>query len=290
MVDLGIERVTIVGTGLLGGSVGLSLRRAGFEGRIIGAGPRQATLDRARAAGCIDEATTDLGVAVAGSDLVVLAAPVGAIPDLLARAAPSLIRRAVVTDVGSTKGTIVAAAQKALRDASRFVGSHPMAGAETTGPESARADLFEGKPVIVTPTLLTAPDAVERVESLWLTLGMRVHRMSPQEHDRLVAVISHVPHAVAVLLVQLASESGAMPVASTGFADTTRLAAGDPLLWADIFLDNRQAVLESLARWSDLSARFGRILESEDRPALLELLATAQSARKVWRGREKGIG
>ena len=289
MTNLALERVTIIGTGLLGGSVGLALRSAGFGGRLIGAGPREATLAKAKSAGCVDEITTDLSGAVRDSGLVILAAPVGAIPSLLEKIAAHLASDAVVTDVGSTKASIVSAAGMTLRDPGNFVGSHPMAGAETTGPESARADLFTSKPVIVTPVASTHPEALARVERLWSTLGMQIHRMDPAEHDRLVAVISHVPHAASVLLVRLAAESGALPVASTGFADTTRLAAGDPNLWADIFLDNRDAVLRALDEWARIGADFRQVLEQHDRTALLKLLSDAQAARVAWRGRAKGV-
>ena len=163
-----------------------------------------------------------------------------------------------------------------------------MAGAETTGPEAARADLFHDKPVIVTPTHATAPEALDRVESLWRGLGMHVHRMTPSEHDRLVAVISHVPHAASALLVKLAEESGALPVASTGFADMTRLAGGDPQLWADIFLDNRAAVLAAVERWASLTDEFRQALAAGDRGLLLRLLQDAQAARDTWRNRPKG--
>ena len=289
MVDLNFTNIAIIGTGLLGGSVGLALRRSGFGGRLIGTGSRPATLEKAQAAGCVDHITTDLSEAVSGSDLILLAAPVGAIPDLLGRLAESINGQAIITDVGSTKANIVAAAERSLRRPERFVGSHPMAGAETTGPESARADLFEGKPVILTPTQVTDPQAGARVEELWRALGMQVHRMSPAEHDRLVAIISHVPHAAAVLLVRLAAEGGALPVASTGFADMTRLAGGDPSLWADIFLDNRQAVLAALGRLTEMTEDFRRIIQSADREKLLDLLAETQSTRQAWRGKAKGV-
>lgn len=283
----GVEHVTIIGTGLLGGSVGLALRRTGFTGRIIGTGPRIATLERARAAGCVQDITTDTAAAVRGSGLIVIAAPVSKIPALLDSLSGCVEPDTVITDVGSTKNTIVAAAERILKHPHRFVGSHPMAGAETTGPESAHADLFRDKPVIVTPTETTSPDALERIESLWRALGMHLHRMTPAEHDRLVAVISHLPHAASTLLVKLAAESGALPVASTGFADMTRLAGGDPDLWADIFMDNRDAVLAALDRWSQITAQFRDTLKTGGRPALLSLLRDSQSARNTWRNRPK---
>ncbi len=285
--DVRLNRVTIVGTGLLGGSIGLAMKRAGLAQRIIGAGSRPETLEKALRAGCVDETRSDLLDACKASDLIVLAAPVGKIPDLIRQLAAHVAPGGVVTDVGSTKGTIVAAADAtALRD--RFVGSHPMAGAETTGPQSARADLFKDRPVILTPSPHTSPEARRLVESFWKAMGMRVFTMDPQEHDCLVAVISHVPHAMAVLLVELARKNGALPVASTGFADTTRLAMGEPELWADIFLDNRRAVGEALVQWSRMCDEFQRVLEGNDRESLLKILREAQADRISWRDRPKG--
>ena len=280
--------MTIIGTGLLGGSVGLALRKGGFTGRIVGTGPRMATLERAKAGGCVQTVTTDTAQAVRGSNLIVIAAPVSKIPSLLESLSACAEGDAVITDVGSTKASIVQAAGRVLKHPQRFVGSHPMAGAETTGPEAARADLFRDKPVIVTPTEATSPEAIDRVESLWRGLGMHIHRMTPPEHDRLVAVISHVPHAASALLVKLAEESGALPVASTGFADMTRLAGGDPQLWADIFLDNRAAVLQAVERWASLTDEFRQALQAGDRGAILRLLHDSQTAREAWRNRPKG--
>lgn len=286
-LDPTIKRVTIVGTGLLGGSVGLALRLTGFKGTIVGTGSRPATLGTALAHGCVHEVQESPVQAVKGSDLVVIAAPVGKIPGILGQLSTCLESHTVVTDVGSTKFSIVTAAEAEGLEG-RFVGAHPMAGSESTGPLAARADLFKGKPVILTPAGRTEPGALQKVESFWTSFGMQVFHMSPQEHDRLVAVISHLPHAVAVMLVQLAEQNGALPVASTGFADTTRLAMGDSELWADIFLDNKAAVVEALAQWAALSDRFVHVLKSNDRAALTRLLIEAQTLRTGWRDRPKG--
>lgn len=287
MLDPGIHRVAIIGTGLLGGSVGLALRATGFGGTITGAGSRPATLQTAMSLGCINATAKTVEAAARDCDLLVIAAPVGKIASILSRIESVIPDHAVVTDVGSTKSSIVEAAISGTLKA-RFVGAHPMAGAETTGPQSARADLFHGKPVILTPTPHTAADALAKVESLWKAFGTQVFRMSPQEHDRLVAVISHIPHAAAVMLVQLAEQNGALPVASTGFADTTRLAMGDPELWADIFLDNREAVMVTLDQWSSLVRQFKDVLQSNSRDKLIHILSDAQRIRTGWRDRPKG--
>ena len=196
--------------------------------------------------------------------------------------------KAVLTDVGSTKASIVEMAERALPDGSRFVGSHPMAGAETSGPGAARADLYVGKPVIVTPTEATDADARAKIESLWHTLGMLVHRMAPDEHDRAVAAISHLPHAVSALLMRFAADSGALPVASTGLADMTRLAGGDVQMWADIFSDNQKAVIEAIDRWRESLGAFRAMLADNDRAALEQWLAAARDERQAWRPTNAG--
>lgn len=288
MIDPRFNTITIVGPGLLGGSLGLALKLRGYGGRIIGVARRAETLATARARGCIDDAATDLTAAVRAAELVVLATPVRSACSLLKAMAGALPDGAVITDVGSTKQSIVATAERVLSDPSRFVGSHPMAGAETSGPQAARAELYVGKPVILTPTESTDADAVSAVESLWRAMGMRVHRMSPAAHDRAVAAISHLPHAVSALLMRFAAESGALPVASTGLADMTRLAGGDVEMWADIFTDNRDAVLDAIDRWQAAVGRFRERLAGDDRAAIEQWLADARHERQAWRPTQSG--
>ena len=282
MQDLHFRKITIVGVGLLGGSIGLAMRAAGFTGGIIGVGRHERSLDDAVRAGCINRGTTDLREGVAGSDLIVLAAPIGAINRLLERLGEIDSGGAIITDVGSTKRTIVQTAERALAEPGRFVGSHPMAGGERPGPEAARADLFHNRPVVLTPTGRTRPETTATVERLWRALGMRIHRMSPERHDRAVARISHLPHAVAVLLVAMNGGDGELDLASTGFGDTTRIAGGDPALWTEIFLDNREAVLRALDDWDAIGSRFRELVAGEKHHELMELLRSAQSTRERW--------
>lgn len=278
------RNIAIVGVGLLGGSVGLALRRAGFAGRLIGVGRTQATLDRAIGLGCIDEAA-DLQHAADRSDLLLLAAPVGAIVGLVHQLAAVAPPHALVTDVGSTKATIVGEAERVLPNPGRFVGAHPMAGGERAGPDHASADLFRGKPVAVTPTDRTDPEALERVEGFWRMMGMAVHRFAPAAHDRAVARLSHLPHALSVVLMDQAHRSPGLELASTGLADMTRVAAGDPELWADIFLDNAPAVLDACEEFQRLLDGLGAAIRAGDRERLVEALASARAARLAWRGR-----
>lgn len=278
----GCRNIAIVGVGLLGGSIGLALREAGFAGRRVGVGRSRRTLDRALELGCVDE-TAELAAA-ARCELIVLATPVGAMFDLLHRLAAVAERGTVVTDVGSTKQTIVAEAERVLPEPGRFVGSHPMAGSERGGPDHASAALFRDKPVAVTPTERTDGEAAAQVERLWRLLGMSVHRIAPADHDRAVARLSHLPHALSVLLMQQAHRSPGLELASTGLADMTRIAGGDPALWADIFIDNADAVLDACDEHQQLLDAFRRVVGEGDRGRLLEMLDSARAARLDWQG------
>ena len=241
------QRLSIIGVGLLGGSIGLALKSVTTDYNIVGYGHRPATLQQALQVGAIDEGYGDLAAAVRGADLVVLCTPVGLFGELIRTMAPHLADGTVVTDVGSTKRSVVRAAEQHLPKGVHFVGSHPMAGSDKRGVEFARADLFRNATCILTPTERTDPSALETVESFWQQLGMRLVRLSPDEHDRRVCEISHLPHAIAAALVALPSDD-ALLLAGKGFLDTTRIAGGDGALWRDIFLDNRDHLRASIER------------------------------------------
>lgn len=277
-----VEQVAIVGTGLLGTSVGQALKAGGYAGRIVGIARRAATGARAKAAGGIDEATTELDPAVRESQLLILAVPLGAFDSTLAQIAPLAHDRLVLTDVGSTKGSVLAAAHRHLARPELFVGAHPMAGSEQQGPEAACATLFQDKPCVLTPEPATDTEALALVESLWLGLGMRLLRMSAAEHDQAVATVSHLPHAMAALLVQVAMQRGGWDVASTGFRDTTRLASSNPPMRADILSANREAVLEALDAVRNQLDAFTAMLERDDHAAVLAMLEASRAARERW--------
>lgn len=240
------KKVVIIGVGLIGGSIGLAIRKKRIAREVIGVFRRESTLKKALKAGAVDKATMHIAGAVKCADLIIIGSPVSSIPKLAKEAAKYAKKGAVITDVGSTKNWIVADIEKFLNKSSRasFVGSHPMAGSEHAGVEYARADLLEDAPCIVTKTAGTNKVALNRVVDFWRSLGTKVSVMSPVEHDRSVALISHLPHIVAFGL------AGAVPVntlkyAAEGFKDTTRVASSDPQLWADIFLTNRFEILRS---------------------------------------------
>ena len=240
------KRLSVLGVGLLGGSLGLAVKSIANDCRVIGYGHRTATLQEALKSGAIDEGYEDPAVAVRDADLVVLCTPVGLLGEMLERISPFLAENAIVTDVGSTKASIVRLAED-RHPGIRFVGSHPMAGSEKRGVEFAQSDLFRNAVCITTPTDKTDRDALEKVEAFWRSLGMRLRRISPDEHDRLICDVSHLPHAVAAALVSM-QEDAALDLAGKGFLDATRIAGGDGGLWRDIFLDNRDNVLSSIGR------------------------------------------
>jgi prephenate dehydrogenase len=271
-------RLSILGVGLLGGSIGLAVKAAAIPCRIVGYGHRPATLKRALEMGAIDESASSCKEAVAGADLVILCTPVGLFETLMTEMAPGLAAGATVTDVGSTKRSVVEMAGRLLPGAVHFVGSHPMAGSEKRGVEYARADLFQGARCIVTPTEKANPTALAAVEQFWGQLGMRTEQMSPQEHDRLICDISHLPHAIAAALVAMQGDD-ALPLAGKGFLDTTRIAGGEGALWRDILQDNRDNLIDALTRFRDMLDELVRLLEPEQREALAKWLDQAAERR-----------
>lgn len=225
-------------------------RAQGLAREIIAVGRRRESLEPALADGAVDRITTDVGEGVAGADFCVLATPVATLTALLPAVWRAADGEAVITDVGSTKAGIVKAALALARDRPlSFVGSHPMAGSERSGYGVARADLFQGATVIVTPTDATPPDAVKRVTEFWEALGGRVTTLDPVTHDRAVAAISHLPHLVADALVDAVArlDPRFFDFAARGFKDTTRIAAADARVWREIFQENRAALAEALA-------------------------------------------
>jgi prephenate dehydrogenase len=273
-----VGRLSIIGVGLLGGSIGLAVRSAINGCRIVGYGHRAETLKRAQEIGAIDEAASDLRQAGKGADLVILCTPVGTFGQILGEISASLSPGTIVTDVGSTKRSVVELAGKHLPKSIHFVGSHPMAGSEKRGVEFARADLFQNGLCIVTPADGAAPEPVESVEGFWRLLGMRTCRMSPGEHDRLLAQVSHLPHALAAALVTMQAED-ALELAGKGFLDTTRIAGGDGGLWRDILVDNADNVRHALGKFRAVVDHFERLLAPENAEHLRHWLDAAAHKR-----------
>jgi prephenate dehydrogenase len=276
-VEMDIRHVTIVGVGLLGGSAGLALKAFDPRIKIAGVGRRRESLEQALTIGAVDTVHMDAAEAVGQTDLVILATPVGAFEHHMRAVAERLRPGAIVTDVGSTKVSVVRAAHRLL-GATRFCGSHPMAGSEQKGPNFARADLFHGATCILTPTAKTPPEVVQRVRTLWQKMDMRTVMMTPARHDRVIARVSHLPHALASLLMLL-PEAADLDVSATGFRDTTRLASGDPEMWRDIFLTNRPGILRALDDFDESLRGLRSLVADSDGAGLEAFFASAKKRR-----------
>lgn len=281
-----IERLAIVGIGLLGGSAAKAARAGRLAREIVGIGRDRGRLEPAVADGTLDRATTDLREGLAGADLVILAAPVLTNEALLERTWPLADANAIVTDVGSTKAGLVRTARRLARTRPlAFVGSHPMAGSEQSGYGIARADLFRGATVIVTPTDTTEPRAVKTVSAFWEAAGARVATLEPETHDRVVAAISHLPHLVADALVDAVRrfEPGALEFAARGFKDTTRIAASDPVMWQEIFHGNRESLLASVQAFREALEVLEALVRRDDPAALRATLGDIKRVREAVR-------
>lgn len=279
------DRLLIAGVGLIGASLGLALRERGLVGEVVGLGRSAENLRVARRRGAIDRAERDAARAARDVDLVVVATPVGTIAPLIATLARTLPPDAVITDAGSVKASVVADVERALgATARRFCGSHPIAGLDRAGAEAAERDLFEGRRCILTPTTRTAPVARRRVLTLWRAVGMRVEALPARRHDRLYALVSHLPHSLATALVNAANESEArgraLAYAGTGFRDVTRIAKGSAVVWRDILLANRTAMLAAFDRFSTTLDRLRAAVEAGDAEAIEAELRRASSARR----------
>lgn len=278
------DRLVIIGPGLLGTSIAMGLKKRGFAGHITALGRSRDTLDQARATGAYDDVTDDPAKALAQATLAVIAVPLSGFRAVFAQLAEHGRPGLTITDVGSTKASVIEDAKASFDDLSRIIGAHPMAGSEKAGPTAGDADLFVGKPCILTLAGSEQADAVDLVTRMWQTLGMQMMTMTPLEHDRQAAVVSHLPHLAAVMLVQVAEQLGGLGLASTGYRDTTRLASSNPPMRADILLANRQAVIASLDAFGQRVAALRELLTRGDRQAILQSLDDARNARDQWLG------
>ena len=281
------ERVAILGVGLIGGSFALALKQAKVCAHVTGAGRSGANLKLALERGVIDSIAADAVAAVHGADLVLLSAPVAQFPKLFRELASVVGPKTVVTDGGSTKRDVVAAARATLgRKIGQFVPAHPIAGAEKSGAGAASADLFRDKRVILTPLAENSDAAVKKVEEAWAACGARTARMEAEEHDAVLAAVSHLPHVLAYALVhEIASrENGAQlfALAAGGFRDFTRIASSHPEMWRDICVANRDRLLEELKKYGKELDSIGRLLEAGDGAGLEKLFAEARAARDKW--------
>ncbi|MBU0467728.1 MAG: prephenate dehydrogenase [Candidatus Omnitrophica bacterium] len=272
------KRVTIIGVGLMGGSLGLALKKRGLAREIVGLAYRQSSLVQAIKNKAIDVAFTDPKKAVRNSDIVILAAPVDSIIKILPTIAPHIKRGCIVTDVGSTKSEIVETGEKVLPVPGFFVGAHPLVGSEKKGADYSSADLFEGGTCIMTPTEKTNQIAKEKVKYLWTKVGSKVCIVTPEKHDEILAYVSHLPHLLAYGLIDVIPQEF-LEYGSTGLKDTTRIASSSPQIWNDICMANAKNVIKSL---DETIKRLGEIRNSiltDDEKSLLNLFTKAKEKR-----------
>jgi len=282
-----LNTLAIVGVGLIGGSFAAALRSAGLVRRVIGVGRSRANLERAVELGVIDQISSDAAQAAAEADLVFVAVPVQQTETVLGSIAPHLRDDAIVCDAGSTKGDVVAAAQRALGARFvQFVPAHPIAGAELSGVGAASASLYRDRLVVLTPTDATRTEAVERVQALWAACGARVVRMDAARHDAVFAAVSHLPHVLAFALVhQIAQRPDAADLfsfAGAGFRDFTRIAGSSPEMWRDIALANKDALLIELGAYRAELDALARCIAEGDGQGLAGMFESARSARQKW--------
>jgi cyclohexadieny/prephenate dehydrogenase len=278
--------ITLIGIGLIGSSLARVIRREGLAERIVISTRSEATLARARELGLGDAYTIDGAEAVKDADLVIISVPVGSSGAVARQIAGSLKPGAIVTDVGSTKSSVIAQMQPELPDNVHFIPGHPLAGTEYSGPDAGFAELFTNRWCILTPLEGTDPDALARLRAFWEACGSRLDTMDPVHHDRVLAIVSHLPHLIAYNIVGTASDleevtnSEVIKYSASGFRDFTRLAASDPTMWRDVCLHNKDAILEMLARFSEDLASLQRSVRWGDGEALFDLFTRTRAVRR----------
>ena len=281
-----LERIALIGFGLIGSSIARVVRREGMADHIAACARSQATRDMATKLGLADSVSADPAEAAAGADLVLLCTPLGAYREVVSAMAPALKPGAIVSDVGSVKQAVIRDVAPLIPEGVHFVPGHPVAGTERSGPRAGFAELFQGRWCILTPPPGTDPAAVETVAAFWRRAGCEIEIMEPEHHDLVLAVTSHLPHLIAFNIVGTAddleavTESEVIKFAAGGFRDFTRIAASDPVMWRDIFLSNRDAVLEMLDRFNEDLARLQRAIRHNDGEALAEVFTRTRRIRR----------
>lgn len=280
------QKIALVGIGLIGSSISLAAKRGGLARSVVGTARTQATVDTALELGLIEAGSTDLCETVRDADLIVLCVPVGICGAIAEQMAPVLKPGVIITDVGSVKASVVRDVAKHLPDGVHFVPGHPIAGTEQSGPEAGFAELFDDRWCILTPTHETCPNAVARLRAFWEELGSHVEEMTPEHHDLVLAITSHVPHLIAFNIVNTAAtlervtNSEVIKFSAGGFRDFTRIAASDPVMWRDVFLNNKDAVLEMLRRYTEDLTVLQNAISSGDAEVLEKHFSDARSLRR----------
>jgi cyclohexadieny/prephenate dehydrogenase len=281
------RRIALLGCGLIGSSIARAARaNPGIAGEIVANARSRASLDRIAALGIADRVEADPAAAVAGADCVILCAPVGAYAGLAAAIAPHLEPGAILSDVGSVKQSVLRDVGPLVPAGVHFVPAHPLAGTEHSGPDAGFATLFAGRWCLLTPPPGTDPDSIARIEALWRRMGSMVAIMEPGHHDRVLAIVSHLPHLIAFTICgtadDLADETRqqVLQFAATGFRDFTRIAASDPEMWRDVFLNNREALLEMLARFTEDAQAMARAVRWGDAAYIEDRIGRGRKIRR----------
>lgn len=280
------ERVALVGLGLIGSSLGHAMRRGGLAGEIVGYARSEETRARALELGFIDRAVESASDAVTGADLVILCTPVGVVGAVAAEIQGALAQGAILTDVGSVKGSLVRDVGPLVPDGVHFIPGHPISGTEKSGPDAGFAELFDGRWCILTPVSGTDPTAVEKLTRFWEACGSKVDIMDAKHHDLVLAITSHLPHLIAYNIVGTADDletvtkSEVIKYSAGGFRDSTRLAASDPTMWRDVCLNNKDAILEMFGRFSEDLAAMQRAVRWGDGDALFDLFTRTRDIRR----------
>jgi cyclohexadieny/prephenate dehydrogenase len=280
------NKVALIGLGLIAGSMGLAMKRAGLAGTIVGHARSSETRDTALELGLVDEVFDTAAEAVVDADLVVLCVPVGVMGTVAAEIAPSLMAGATVSDVGSVKAKVIEMVGEHLPDTVHFVPAHPIAGTENSGPTAGFAELFDGKWSILTPIPNTDKEAIAKLRDLWERMGARVDVMEPERHDLVLSVTSHVPHLIAYTMVGVAddlervTDKEVIEFSTGGFRDFTRIAASDPTMWRDVFLNNKEATLDVLGRFTEELFDLQRAIRRGDGEQLFEHFTRTRTIRR----------
>ena len=272
------KRVTIIGLGLIGGSLGMAIKKKRLASRVIGVSRKESTIRKAKAIGAVDSVTLDVKKGVKDSDLVILTTPVLKIMDIARRISKDLKKDAIVIDAGSTKSDIVKRIERSFPNAVKFVGSHPVAGSEHSGVSYARGDLFKGSYCILTKTNRTDPKALNKIKRFWNNLDMKAVVMSPKRHDKIISRLSHLPHAASVSLCNTCRKED-LGLTAGGFRDTTRIASGSPELWRDIFITNRKNIAKDIRLFKKELSKIETALKNNNSRAILRLLKKAKAVR-----------
>jgi cyclohexadieny/prephenate dehydrogenase len=281
------DKIALIGIGLIGGSIALAARRGGLAKTIVAATRSAATAETANRLKLVDHCGTDPAAACEDADLVIVCAPVGACGEIAKAIAPTLKPGCIVSDVGSVKQAVVAAMQPHLPAGVHFVPAHPVAGTENSGPEAGFAELFNGRWTILTPLPDSDPAAVAKLETFWKALGSLVDKLDPADHDRILAITSHLPHLIAYTIVGTADDLGGhlnaevLRFSAGGFRDFTRIAASDPTMWRDVFMNNREAVLEVLQRFQEDLFYLQRAIRWGEGDKLFDLFTRTREIRRA---------